>query len=495
MAENKGAKNVEPDSTLPNATFFVPEMRRIEQIHFVGIGGAGMCGIAEVLLNQGYRVSGSDIQISYTTRRLADLGVEIFIGHAVENIQSASVVVVSTAIDSENVELIAAKEAHLPIVPRAEMLAELMRYRHGIAVAGTHGKTTTTSLIASIFGEAGLGPTFVIGGLLNSANANAQLGNGRYLIAEADESDASFLHLQPMVSIITNIDADHMSTYGGDFSRLTDTFVEFVHNLPFYGLVVVCIDDENTRQLLVDFHRPIISYGFSEDADYRISDYRCEGLKANFLIHHKDASGPVQVTLNTPGVHNALNATAAFAVAYDEGIEQGLILKALDNFKGVGRRFEVTENLAVSNGSVTLVDDYGHHPTEVAATIAAARESWPDKRLVMLYQPHRYSRTRDLYEDFVRVLSTVDVLLLLDVYSAGEEMITGADGRSLAGSVRQRGKIDPVFVENRTALFDVLGGQLQPGDILITQGAGDVGKLSVEIANYDFATPVNGAVD
>ena len=478
---------------MSSSTFFVPEMRRIEQIHFVGIGGAGMCGIAEVLLNQGYRVSGSDVQASHTTRRLAELGVEIFIGHAVENIKKANVVVVSTAISESNVELCAAQEAHLPIVPRAEMLAELMRYRHGIAVAGTHGKTTTTSLIASIFGEAGLGPTFVIGGLLNSANANAQLGNGRYLIAEADESDASFLHLQPMVSVVTNIDADHMSTYGGDFSKLTATFVDFVHNLPFYGLVVVCIDDDNIKQLLADFHRPVISYGFDESADYRISDYRCEGLKARFLLHYKEAEGPVQVTLNTPGIHNALNATAAFAVALDEDIEQSVILKALDNFKGVGRRFEIAGKLLINSDTaamdeqaVTLVDDYGHHPTEVAATISAARGSWPDKRLVMIYQPHRYSRTHDLYDDFVRVLSTVDVLVLLDVYSAGEEIIAGADSRSLSGSIRQRGKVDPVYVENREELFDVLQGLLVADDILITQGAGDVGKLSKEIAAHDF---------
>lgn len=473
---------------MSSSTFFVPEMRRIEKIHFVGIGGAGMCGIAEVLLNQGYRVSGSDVQASHTTDRLAELGVEIFIGHAVDNIKTANVLVVSTAISESNIELCAAQAAHLPIVPRAEMLAELMRYRHGIAIAGTHGKTTTTSLLASIFGEAGLGPTFIIGGLLNSANANAQLGHGRYLIAEADESDASFLHLQPMVSVVTNIDADHMSTYGGDFSKLTATFVDFIHNLPFYGLAVVCIDDENIKNLIADFHRPVITYGFDANADYRISDYRCEGLKACFLLHYNDADGPVQVTLNTPGVHNALNATAAFAVAIDEEIEQSIILKALDNFKGVGRRFEIAGKLSMNQGDITLVDDYGHHPTEVAATIAAARGSWPDKRLVMIYQPHRYSRTHDLYDDFVRVLSTVDVLVLLDVYSAGEDIIAGADSRSLSGSIRQRGKVDPIYVEDRAELFDVLQGLLVADDILITQGAGDVGKLSKEISSHQFLT-------
>ncbi len=475
---------------MSSGAFFIPEMRRIEQIHFVGIGGAGMCGIAEVLLNQGYRVSGSDIQSSHATSRLESLGVAVSIGHAEKNIQSADVVVTSTAIDEANVEVLAARLAQLPIVPRAEMLAELMRYRHGVAVAGTHGKTTTTSLIASVFGEAGLAPTFVIGGLLNSANANAQLGDGRYLIAEADESDASFLHLQPMVSVITNIDADHLETYEGDFSKLTATFVEFIHNLPFYGLAIVCIDDENVRSLIGRFHRPVLSYGFSEDADYRISDYCCEGLRAEFLLQYPGGNGKLHVSLNTPGVHNALNATAAFVVAHDEGIEPGVILKALDNFKGVGRRFDVSADLVIEGGKFTLVDDYGHHPTEVAATIAAARVSWPERRLVMVFQPHRYTRTFDLYDDFVSTLSAVDVLLIMDVYAAGEQPIAGADSRSLAMSIRQRGKIDPLFIERREELNQILERVLNPGDILITQGAGDVSKVSAAIAQHQFSSSV-----
>ena len=461
--------------------YSVPEMRRIGSIHFIGVGGSGMSGIAEVLLNQGYRVSGSDLLESHSTRRLADLGVKISIGHAEENIADADVVVISSAINERNVELAAARRAHLPIVPRAEMLAELMRYRHGIAVAGTHGKTTTTSLLASVFARAGLAPTFVIGGLLNSANANAQLGQGRILIAEADESDASFLHLQPMVVVITNIDDDHMETYEGDFARLCSTFVEFVHNLPFYGLAVVCIDDDNVRALLDEFHRPLLTYGFADDADFRISQYRCEGLRSSFLLHYRSDTGPLHISLNVPGVHNALNAAAAFAVAYDEGIEPEDIVQALDSFGGVGRRFQVLDGVTIAEGSVTVVDDYGHHPTEVAATIAAARDCWPDRRLVMLYQPHRYSRTRDLYEDFVRVLSGVDTLLLLEVYAAGEEPIAGVDGRSLSGSIRQRGVVDPVFVEQRDSVDEVLASVLRDGDVLMMQGAGDIGRIASEL--------------
>ena len=460
---------------------FIPEMRRIKVIHFIGIGGAGMCGIAEVLLNQGYQVSGSDIQQTQNTKRLSELGATVFIGHSNNNIKNANVVVISTAINKDNSELLAAQRAQLPIVPRAEMLAELMRYRHGIAVAGTHGKTTTTSLLASIFARANLAPTFIIGGLLNSANANAQLGNGRYLIAEADESDASFLHLQPMVAVITNIDADHMETYAGDFSKLKSTFVDFIHNLPFYGLAVVCIDDKHISSLMADFHRPVITYGFDPSADYRLSDYKSQGLKTQFLLSHDQAKGPVQICLNTAGMHNALNAAAAFVVAKDEGVETAIILNALENFNGVARRFQVTSNLTLNGQAITLVDDYGHHPTEVEATIKAARESWPDQRLIMVYQPHRYSRTHDLYEDFVRVLSKVDSLFLLDVYSAGEDAIAGADSKSLAMSIRQRGEIDPVHIAQNDDLYSVLKGTIKIGDILITQGAGDISKVSVDI--------------
>ncbi len=470
---------------MTDLAYSIPEMRRIGSIHFIGIGGSGMSGIAEVLLNQGYLVSGSDLLESHSTRRLAELGVEIHIGHAEQNIAGADVVVISSAIADDNIEMLAARRAQLPIVPRAEMLAELMRYRHGIAVAGTHGKTTTTSLVASVFARAGLAPTFIIGGLLNSANANAQLGQGRYLVAEADESDASFLHLQPMVVVITNIDDDHMETYGGDFARLCSTFVEFVHNLPFYGLAVVCIDDDNIRSLLDEFHRPLLTYGFAEDADFRISQYRCEGLRSSFLLHYTNDAGPLHISLNVPGVHNALNAAAAFAVAYDEGIAPEEIVQALDGFAGVGRRFQVLDGVPVSEGAVTVVDDYGHHPTEVAATIAAARDCWPERRLVMLYQPHRYSRTRDLYEDFVRVLSGVDVLLLLDVYAAGEEPIPGVDGRNLSGSIRQRGAVDPIFVEQRDGLYEVLATVLCDGDVLMTQGAGDIGRIAAQLRQGD----------
>lgn len=466
----------------------IKPMRRIKRVHFVGIGGTGMCGIAEVLLNQGYRVSGSDLNPSHVTQRLIDLGATVHRSHAASNVAEADVVVTSTAIGGSNEEVKAAQAAGIPIVPRAEMLAELMRFRHGIAVAGTHGKTTTTSLIASIFGEANAKPTFVIGGLLNSANANAQLGEGSYFIAEADESDASFLHLQPMVSVLTNIDVDHMATYDGDFSRLTATFVEFVHNLPFYGLLVACIDDENIAALKNQFHRYIVTYGFSEQADYRLANYRCESLQSGFQLYYPGAENPLHITMNMPGKHNALNAVAAFAVAKEEGIETDTILRALEKFAGVGRRFEVTDGLNLADVSYTLVDDYGHHPREVAATIAAARESWPDRRLVMLFQPHRYSRTQDLYEDFVAELSKLDVLLLLDVYAAGEAPIAGAESRDLLRSIRVRGEIDPIYINNADSIQAVLAPVLQNNDVLITQGAGDVGKLSAEIAKGQVAT-------
>ncbi|MBR9805574.1 UDP-N-acetylmuramate--L-alanine ligase, partial [bacterium] len=463
---------------MDNLSSYVPSMRRIRQIHFIGIGGAGMCGIAEVLLNQGYFISGSDISASDNTERLASLGATLFIGHSVDNIKNADVVVTSTAIHDDNCELLAARQARLPIVPRAEMLAELMRYRHGIAVAGTHGKTTTTSLIASIFSEADLDPTFVIGGLLNGAASNAQLGTGRYLVAEADESDASFLHLQPMVTVITNIDADHLSTYEGDFDRLKDTFVEFVHNLPFYGLLVACIDDENIRELLDRFSRPVITYGFSQDAEYRLSDYRSTGLGTEFEVHHNQWEEPVTIQLNLPGVHNALNATAAMAVALDEGISKDIVASAYQSFRGVGRRFQIEMDIPCQAGSITLFDDYGHHPTEVAATIQAARDCWPDRRVVMIYQPHRYTRTQDLYEDFVKALSNVDILLLLDVYAAGEEPIAGADGRALCGSIRRRGQVDPVFVAEKGEIGALLNSILRDNDVLMVQGAGDVATLA-----------------
>ena len=410
----------------------VPEMRRIRKIHFVGIGGSGMCGIAEVLLNQGYQISGSDIRPSALIERLKTLGIEVFIGHRADNVTTADVVVTSTAVAADNPEVVAAESRRLPVVPRAQMLAELMRYRHGIAVAGTHGKTTTTSLLASVLGFSGMDPTFVIGGRLNSAGTNAKLGGSRYLVAEADESDASFLHLQPMVSIVTNIDADHMSTYGGDFNQLKKTFIEFLHNLPFYGVAIVCIDCPVIRELLPEIKRQVITYGFSTDADYRAVNVRQEGMNTTFeLVRRADGFGaPVTIELALPGRHNVLNALATFATAADEGLPDHIIAEGLSRFDGVGRRFQVLGDFNTGAGEVMLVDDYGHHPTEVDATIKAVRDGWEGRRLVMIYQPHRFSRTRDLYEDFVDVLSKVDVLLLMEVYPAGEEPIAGADSRS-----------------------------------------------------------------
>ncbi len=460
----------------------IPEMRRIRTIHFVGIGGAGMCGIAEVLLNQGYQITGSDIRASDTTERLEQLGAKVFIGHHQNNITQASVVVVSSAVKEDNPELVAAHELRIPVVPRAEMLGELMRYRHGIAVAGTHGKTTTTSLIASIMAEGELDPTFVIGGLLNSAGTNARLGDSRYFVAEADESDASFLHLQPMISVVTNIEADHMATYGGDFNRLKDTFIQFLHNLPFYGLAVMCIDDSVITSLLSQVARPVVTYGVSAEADVRAENIVMEGTRSNFDVVRKDHSGVLNVSLNIPGHHNVLNALAAIAVATDEGISDKAIVNALAKFQGVGRRFQLCDNIPCGDGFVTLVDDYGHHPTEVAATLNAARGAWPDRRIVMMYQPHRYSRTRDLYEDFVSVLSQVDLLLLMEVYSAGEDPMPGADGRSLSRSIRQRGAVDPIFVEDVQHIPQILKDVLLPGDVLITQGAGNVGAISTKLA-------------
>ncbi|SDG06496.1 UDP-N-acetylmuramate--L-alanine ligase [Onishia taeanensis] len=461
-----------------------PGMRRIRRIHFVGIGGAGMCGIAEVLVNQGYQVSGSDVKESTVVAHLRQCGIRVALGHAAENVEQADVVVVSTAIDPSNPEIRWAQEHRVPVVRRAEMLAELMRFRHGIAVAGTHGKTTTTSITSTLLAEGGLDPTFVIGGKLTSAGTNARLGEGDYLVAEADESDASFLHLQPMVSIVTNIDADHMSTYGGDFERLKGTFVEFLHNLPFYGLAVLCIDDEHVRGLLGQVHRQFVTYGFSEDADYRITEFVQEAGEVRFTALRPDGQSPLAVRLAMPGEHNALNALAAIAVACDAGVSDAAILSGLASFAGVGRRFQVHGEFPAPSGEgeVMLVDDYGHHPREVDMVIRAIRAGWPERRLVMVYQPHRYSRTRDLYEDFVRVLSGVDTLVLLDVYAAGETPIPGAEGKTLAGSIRQRGRVDPLFVEHKAELPDLLKRILRPDDILITQGAGDVGGIALGLA-------------
>ena len=471
------------DATNPPPVYQVPEMRRIRRIHFVGIGGAGMSGIAEVLKNQGYDVSGSDIRDSAVTARLRAMDVDVYIGHRAENTDQADVVVVSSAVAGDNPEVVSARERRVPIVPRAEMLAEIMRYRHGIAVAGTHGKTTTTSLIASVLGEAGLDPTFVIGGKLNSAGTNAQLGGSRYLVAEADESDASFLHLTPVISVVTNIEADHMDTYGGDVEKLKQTFVDFLHNLPFYGVAVMCVDDDYVQEIIPRISRAIITYGIDNpDADYRAENITSDGLKTRFLVRRPGGRPDLQVELKMPGRHNVLNALATIAVATDEGVDDQAICRGLAGFAGVGRRFQVYGEYQTPKAAATLVDDYGHHPTEVEAVIRAAREAWPERRIVMLYQPHRYTRTRDLYEDFVRVLSEVDGLLLMDVYSAGEPAIPGADGRALCRSIRQRGKVEPVFVEDNREIESLLANVLQDGDLLITQGAGDIGGVAARLA-------------
>lgn len=460
--------------------YHVPEMRRIKHIHFVGIGGAGMGGIAEVLLNEGYNISGSDRQANGMTDRLAALGASIFFGHHAINVSQANVVVVSSAIDPNNPEVQAANDQRIPIIRRAEMLAELMRFRHGIAIAGTHGKTTTTSLIATIFAQAELDPTFVIGGLLNSAGTNARLGSSHYLIAEADESDASFVHLQPMVSVVTNIEPDHMETYQGDFQKMLDTYIDFLHNLPFYGLAVVCIDDPVIEELLPRIKRKYITYGFSEHADVQAIDVK-HGFNMSEFVLKRQGHSNLPVVVNIPGKHNVLNALAAIAVATDEGIADSAIVAALASFSGIGRRFELLGEFAMGDGDTLLVDDYGHHPTEVAATIAVARNNWPKRRIVMAYQPHRYSRTRDLYEDFVRVLSQVDVLLLLDVYSAGEEMIDGADSKALCRSIRQRGQLEPIYVADLQELPKLLAEVLQDQDILMTQGAGNIGQVAKQL--------------
>ncbi|MDW8844742.1 UDP-N-acetylmuramate--L-alanine ligase [Erwinia sp. P7711] len=460
----------------------VPEMRRVRHIHFVGIGGAGMGGIAEVLANEGYEISGSDLAPNAVTQHLSKLGATIYFNHRAENVSNASVVVVSTAVSQDNPEIIAAREARIPVIRRAEMLAELMRFRHGIAVAGTHGKTTTTAMVSSIYAEGGLDPTFVNGGLVKAAGTHARLGSSRYLIAEADESDASFLHLQPMVAIVTNIEADHMDTYQGDFENLKQTFINFLHNLPFYGRAVLCVDDAVIRDLIPRVGRQITTYGFSEDADVRIASYEQYGAQGHFTLARHDKP-LMRVTLNAPGRHNALNAAAAVAVATEEGIEDEEILSALESFQGTGRRFDFLGEYPIQDvngkpGTAMLVDDYGHHPTEVDVTIQAARAGWPDKQLVMIFQPHRYTRTRDLYDDFANVLSQVDVLLMLDVYSAGETPIPGADSRSLCRTIRGRGKVDPILVSDHETVLDMLAPKLSGNDLILVQGAGNVGRIA-----------------
>ncbi|MDT8404320.1 UDP-N-acetylmuramate--L-alanine ligase [Sulfuriflexus sp.] len=456
-------------------------MQRMRRIHFVGIGGAGMGGIAEVMHNLGYEVSGSDLQVSAMTGRLQGLGVKIHIGHAAANISECDVLVVSTAVNEDNPELQAAYAARIPVVPRAEMLAELMRFRFGIAVAGTHGKTTTTSLIASILAEAGLDPTFVIGGKLNSAGVHAQLGESEYLVAEADESDASFLYLQPVLAVVTNIDADHMQTYAGDFSRLRQTFIDFLHHLPFYGLAVMCLDDDAVRDVLPEVTRPVRTYGTHANADIRADDIRQDVACTRFNLIRKNAA-PLPVTLNMPGTHNVMNALAAIAICLEVDVEDVAIQKALQKFEGIGRRFQINGEIQTAAGTVLHVDDYGHHPRELEVTLQAARTAWPGRRLVVIFQPHRYTRTRDLFEDFSRVLAETDVLLMLEVYAASEEPIAGADTRTLCRAIRARGQVDPVFVERIDELPKALNAVLRDGDVLLTLGAGNIGAIAAELA-------------
>lgn len=459
------------------------EMGRIKHIHFVGIGGVGMAGIAEVLLSQGYRVSGSDLADNALTKRLSSIGADIYQGHSADNIKNADVVVRSSAVNTDNIELHTARDLRIPIVARAEMLGELMRFRYGIAIAGTHGKTTTTSLIASILAEEGVDPTFVIGGRLNSAGSNARLGTGRYLVAEADESDASFLYLKPMISIVTNIDADHMGTYNNDFNQLRQAFIDFLHRLPFYGLAVLCMDDPVIRKVMNEVSRPVFTYGLEEEADFRATLMLQKGTKSHFVAERPQGMSKLPVTLNLPGKHNVLNAMAAIAVATELKVSDQAIQRALENFSGIGRRFQIYGDFAIQKGgSVTLIDDYGHHPREIAATIQAARQSWPERRFVMVYQPHRYTRTRDLFNDFCQVLSTPDVLVLLDIYSAGEAPIAGFDGDALAKAIKSKGILEPIFVKQQMNLLNVLQEVLQDGDILLTQGAGNIGMIASNLA-------------
>jgi UDP-N-acetylmuramate--alanine ligase len=463
-------------------------MRRIQTIHFVGIGGSGMGGIAEVLLNLGYAVQGSDLKPNAVTERLASLGAKIAFGHAAENVHGADVVVVSSAVSRANPEVATALERRVPVVPRAEMLGELMRFRYSIAVAGTHGKTTTTSLVASILAEGGEDPTFVIGGRLKSAGTNARLGAGRYLVAEADESDASFMHLQPMISIVTNIDNDHLVTHDGDFGRLKQSFVEFLHNLPFYGLAVLCGDDEHVRSILPDVGRPYVTYGFGEGNDVRAVNLRRDGLRTTYDVLRAGAGAqqPLTVTVNLPGLHNVLNSLAAICVAQELGVDDAAVQRALARFQGVDRRLQLIGDVALAGAAadaapVTIVDDYGHHPTEIAATLDAVRQGYAGRRLVLAFQPHRYTRTRDLLDDFARVLSGADVLLVTEVYAAGEAPIAGADGRAICRAVRSRGQVEPIFVEKADQLGAALRDVLRPGDVVLAMGAGHIGAIVHEL--------------
>jgi len=456
-------------------------MRRIHTIHFVGIGGSGMGGIAEVLLNLGYRVQGSDLKPNAVTRRLAQLGVAITFGHSAANVANADVVVVSSAVPDDNPEVVQALAQRVPVVPRAEMLGELMRFRYSIAVAGTHGKTTTTSLVASILAEGDEDPTFVIGGRLKSADSNARLGAGRYLVAEADESDASFIHLQPMIAIVTNIDHDHLATHEGDFERLKQSFVDFLHNLPFYGLAVLCTDDANVRSILPQVSRPVIGYGLGEGVDLRAVDVRREGPRTHFTALRRGAQSGLAVALNLAGLHNVLNSLAAIAVAQEVGIADSTIQRALARFEGIDRRMQHIADVAVAGGSVSIVDDYGHHPVEIAATLDAVRQAYGERRVVLAFQPHRYTRTRDLLDDFASVLAGADTLLVTEVYAAGEAPIAGADARAICRAVRSRGQVEPVFVERVDELPRALAALIEAGDVIVMMGAGSISAVAHEL--------------
>jgi UDP-N-acetylmuramate--alanine ligase len=460
---------------------------KVKKVHFVGIGGSGMSGIAEVLLNLGFEVSGSDLSEGATTQRLKSLGAKVVKGHAAENVAAVDAVVVSSAVKDDNPEVMAARAHKIPVVPRAMMLAELMRLKQGIAVAGTHGKTTTTSLIASVLAEAGMDPTFVIGGRLEAAGSHAKLGSGEFIVVEADESDASFLYLAPVLAVVTNIDADHMETYGHYFGRLRQAFLDFVQHLPFYGTAVLCIDDANVREILPAVTKPVTTYGMSESAQIRAVDVKAEGGRMRFRVVRKDTQGKtlpdLGIVLNLAGMHNVLNALAAIAVAMEVGAADAAIVKALADFRGVGRRFQRYGDIAIAGGGrYTLIDDYGHHPVEMAATLAAARGAFPGRRIVLAFQPHRYTRTRDCFEDFVKVLSTVDALLLTEVYPAGEAPIVAADGRALVRAVRVNGKVEPIFVEQPVDFPVALNAAVKDGDVVLTMGAGSIGTLAGTLA-------------
>ncbi|KTC66430.1 UDP-N-acetylmuramate--L-alanine ligase [Legionella adelaidensis] len=462
-----------------NTHFLTPRMGRVEQIHFVGIGGAGMCGIAEVLHNEGYRITGSDVSENKTVIRLRSLGIQVHIGHREENITGADVVVRSTAIDSANPEITAAQKQRIPVIPRAMMLAELMRFRHGIAIAGTHGKTTTTSLVSSLLAEGGLDPSFVIGGKLNSCGSNAQLGHSPYFVAEADESDASFLFLKPMMAVVTNIDADHMDTYGDDFEKLSNTFTEFLHHLPFYGVAVVCIEDEEIRNILPKIQRPTLTYGFKNDAQYQAIEWTQEGLLSKFRVKRPAPHASLDIELSWPGRHNVLNSLAAIAIATELGVDDQSITRGLANFQGVGRRFQILGERQFAQGVALVVDDYGHHPQEIRTTVDAFRRVWPDKRLIHVFQPHRYTRTRSLFEDFIQCLSLSDELLLLDIYAAGETPIPGVTSERLAKEIAKH--FPKVNLVNEQSLEQTLDRIVGEGDVILMQGAGSVGQLAVNL--------------